>query len=149
MIAILLLLCIVGIIVRIALGDSGLFQQGQKGEYIVSYVIKGESDEYKPYFTEGREFFLDSGERFGTLNSDALLNPSQIYTENAEGQYVITPAPDGTVDFKGTALVSGIMTDSGFLLNSGTYIAPNMTLTVSNSDITVELTVTDITVKAQ
>ena len=147
MIFILVILCIGGIVIRIALGDSSLFS-GTKGDYIVSYVVKGEDDEYSPYFTEGSEFFLESGESLGTLIADAELPPAEIYEENADGELKLYYAADGTVDFKGTLLVKGIMTDSGFLLNSNTYIAPNMTITVASSDITVELLITDIT-KAQ
>ena len=147
MILLLLLLCIGGIAVRIVVGDSGLMS-GTKGDYIVSYVVKAENDEYSPYFTEGHEFFLESGEAFGTLIADAELPPAEIYEENADGELKLYYAADGTVDFKGTILVRGIMTDSGFLLNSNTYIAPNMTITVASSDITVELLITDIT-KAQ
>ncbi|MBE6586969.1 MAG: DUF4330 family protein [Ruminococcaceae bacterium] len=147
MIAILLILCVAGIVIRVAVGDSGIFASG-KGEYIVSYVVRGEDDEYSPYFAEGREFFLESGEKFGTLIADAELPPAEIYEENPNGDLELYYAQDGTVDFKGTLLVKGTMTDSGFLLNSNTYIAPNMTVTVSSSDITVELLITDIT-KAQ
>lgn len=147
MIVLLLILCIGGIIIRIAIGDSGLFS-GSKGDYIVSYVVRAEDDEYSPYFTEGQEFFLESGEILGTLTADAELPPAEIYEENADGELKLYYATDGTVDFKGTLLVRGIMTDSGFLLNSNTYIAPNMTITVANADIQVELLITDIT-KAQ
>ena len=147
MIGLLLLLCIAGIVIRIVIGDSGLFSGG-KGDYIVSYVVRGEDEEYSPYFTEGKEFFLESGESLGTLVADAELPPAEIYEENANGELKLYYATDGTVDFKGTLLCKGTMTDSGFLLNSNTYIAPNMTITVASSDITVELLITDIT-KAQ
>ncbi len=147
MIAVLIVLCIAGLIIRIAVGDSGLFSGG-KGEYIVSYVVRGEDDEYSPYFSEGREFFLESGESFGTLIADAELPPAEVYEETPTGELKLYYATDGMVDFKGTVLVKGTMTDSGFLLNSNTYIAPNMTITVASSDITVELLITDIT-KAQ
>ncbi|MBQ4067510.1 MAG: hypothetical protein IJD22_07700 [Clostridia bacterium] len=148
MIAILLVLCITGIVIRIAVGEGGFFSSGTKGDYIVSYVIKGQDDSNSTLFTEGCRFYLENGEDFGTLIADAKLNPAKIYGENRDGEPVLYLAPDGTVDLEGTLLVSGVMTDSGFLLNSNRYIAPNMTVTVASSDITVDLIITDIT-KAQ
>lgn len=148
MIFLLLILCIAGIIVRIAFGNSSLFHKNEQKEYLVSYVVNGLSDKYHPYFTEGSVFSLESGETFGTLITDANLTNTTIRTEDADGRLVEKPATDDIKDFRGDILVKGTMTDSGFLLNSRTYIAPNMTLTVSSPNITVELLITDITVKA-
>ncbi|MBQ2730073.1 MAG: hypothetical protein IJF69_04800 [Clostridia bacterium] len=148
LIVLLLLFCIAGIGVRIAVGDSGMFAKENRGEYVVSYVIEGEEDQYSSFFSEGSAFYLENGEMFGTLTGNATFTPAAVRSENSRGEYVHGYASDGTVDIKGTAIVKGTMTETGFLLNSNTYIAPNMTLTVSSSDITVKLLITDIT-KAQ
>ena len=144
LIILLLMLCLAGVAVRIAVGENGLFSKDEKGSYMVSYVIEGENDEYSSYFSEGAEFYLENGDRFGTLSGNATFTPARIIGENSRGEAVISYASDGTVDISGTFLVRGTMTQSGFLLNSNTYIAPNMTVTVGSSDITATITVTDI-----
>ena len=144
LIVLLLILCLAGIAVRIAIGENGLFSKDEKGSYIVSYVIEGEKDEYSSCFSEGCEFYLENGDRFGTLSGNATFTPAKIIGENSRGEAVISYASDGTVDITGALLVSGTMTESGFLLNSNTYIAPNMTVTVQSSDISSEITITDI-----
>ena len=148
LIVMLVLLCIAGIVIRIAVGESSLFSKDNRGEYTVSYVITGEQDENSAFFAEGKQFFLESGEAFGTLTGSPAFTPAVISSENSRGEYVQSYSSDGTVDIRGTATVIGTMTDTGFLLNSNTYIAPNMSITVSSSDITVKLLITDIT-KAQ
>ena len=148
MIVILLLLCASGIIVRVIIGENSLFSKESKGDYIVSYVIPGYQDEYSDYFSQGCEFYLEDGELLGSLTGNATFTPAEIHTENSAGEYVSGYASDGTVDVKGSVLVKGTMTDSGFVLSSGTYIAPNMTLTAFSSDITVRMLITDIA-KAQ
>ena len=145
LIVLLLMLCVAGVAVRIAVGENGLFSGEEKGSYVVSYVIEGEKDEYSNYFSEGAEFFLENGDRFGSLSGNATFTPAKILGENSRGEAVISYAADGTVDITGTFLVKGTLSESGFLLNSNTYIAPNMTVTVVSSDITATITVTDIT----
>ncbi|MBQ4067083.1 MAG: hypothetical protein IJD22_05515 [Clostridia bacterium] len=148
LIVILLLLCIAGIGVRIFIGEGNLFHKGDTGEYIVSYLISGEQDDYSSLFSEGCEFYLEDGSYFGTLTGNAAFTPALLSSENSRGEYVTVYATDGTVDIRGTMTVNGSMTESGFVLNSKTYISPNMTLTVSSSDITVKMLITDIA-KAQ
>lgn len=148
LIAILLLLCIAGIGVRIFIGEGNLFHKGDAGEYVVSYLIFGEADDYSSLFSEGCEFYLENGTLLGTLTGNAAFTPALLSSENSRGEYVATYATDGTVDIRGTMIVKGSMTESGFVLNSKTYISPNMTLTVSSSDITVDMLITDIA-KAQ
>lgn len=144
-IIILLLICIAAVGVRIAVGNGGLLSTDKSGEYLVSYVVTGIKSEYTESFSEGAEFYLENGEHFGTLRSGAVFTPAKTYTENSDGALRAVYATDGTVDVKGVALVRGTMTDSGFLLGGIRYIAPNLSLTASSSDITVKLTVTDIT----
>lgn len=144
LIAVMLLLCLAGIGVRIAVGDGGLFSSDKKGTYLVSYTVCAERDEFTNCYSEGREFYLENGDTFGTLTGNATFTPAEMLTENSRGEAVLGYATDGTVDVSGTFLVKGTMTDSGFLLNSNTYIAANMTLTVSSADITSEIIITDI-----
>lgn len=148
MIALLLILCIVGLGIRIAYGDTGIFQKNEQKEYVVSYVVSGISEKYYKHFAEGSEFSLENGETLGTLLTDAYISRAEALGEGeaAEGE---TAADSDLRDFRGTILVNGSKTDSGFLLNSRTYLAPNMTITVASPDITVELLITDIAPKAK
>lgn len=144
-IILLLLLSIAAIGVRITVGSGGLLSADERGEFIVSYVVSGTKSEYSDAFSGGRAFYLENGEEFGVLREGAVFTPAKTYAENADGTYRAAYASDGTVDVKGTATVSGIMTESGFLLGGSRYIAANLPLTISSSDITVTITVTDIT----
>lgn len=148
MIVILLLVCIACVGVRMAVGRGGLLSADGQGEYLVSYVVSAIDGEYSDCFAEGKKFYLEDKSEFGTLTAGASFTPAKHYTENADGLYTAVYVTDGTVDVRGTALVKGVMTDSGFLLGRSRYIAANSTLTVSSSEITVNITVTDIT-KAQ
>lgn len=143
-IIVLLLICIAALGVRIALGSGDLLSSDGSGEYLVSYTVSGIKGEYSELFSEGKEFYLEDGERLGELRSGAVFTPAKTYTENSEGELKVTYATDGTVDVKGAALVRGAMTESGFLLGGNRYIAANMPLSVSSTDITVTITVTDI-----
>lgn len=144
-IIILLLLSIAAVGVRITFGSRGLLSANERGEFLVSYVVSGIKSEYSDAFSAGREFYLENGEKFGVLRDGAVFTPAKTYTENYDGICRAVYASDGTVDVKGTATVSGTMTDSGFLLGGSRYIAANLPLTISSSDITVTITVTDIT----
>ena len=148
LIAILLLLCVVGVGVRILIGETSLFHKGDTGEYIVSYLISGEQDDYSSLFSDGCEFYMEDGALLGTLTGNATFTPALLSSENSRGEYVTVYATDGTVDIRGTMTVKGSMTESGFVLNSKTHLSPNMKLTVTSSDITVEMLITDIA-KAQ
>ena len=142
---ILLLVCIAAIGVRVTVGSGGLLSTDERGEFLVSYVVSGIKSEYSDAFSEGKEFYLEDGEKFGTLASGAVFTPAKLYSENADGEYKTSYATDGTVDIKGTAVVTGSMSESGFLLGGNRYIAANMALKISSSDISVTVTVTDIT----
>ncbi len=145
LIIILIVLCFVGIGIRTAVGENGLFSGESTGTYTVSFTVAGKSGEHKAYFKDGTAFYLESGESLGKVFGGTSSLPSAIYSENSKGEFVSTLADDGTVDITGTLSVQGTMTKSGLLLNSGSYISPNMTLTVSSADITVEMLITGVT----
>lgn len=148
LVILLLLLCVAGIAVRMAIGPGGLLSSHDKGDYIVSYIVTGIRGEYSDCFSEGKEFFFEDGEHFGTLTAGAVFTPARLYGEDADGKYVPSYASDGRVDVRGTALCEGKMTDEGFLLGGSIYAAANSQFTVSSADITVDIVITDIA-KAQ
>ena len=148
LIIILLMLCVAGIIVRTAMGSGGLFATQDRGSYLVSYMVTGIRGEYSDCFSEGKEFYFENGEAFGTLTDGAVFTPARLYGEDADGKYVPSYAADGRVDVRGTALCEGKMTDEGFMLGGSIYTAANSRFTVSSGDITVDIVITDIA-KAQ
>ena len=140
----LLLLCIVGIVIRIVAGTDGVFAKGESGEYLISYQITDVRSEYSEHFSEGMEFYLEDGTPFGVLSGDAVFTPTREYLENENGEYVVSYNSSGRVDVKGTARASGVMTDRGFMLEDKIYIAVNMPLTVHSSEMSAEILITDI-----
>ncbi len=140
----LLLLCIVGIGIRIAVGDRSLFTKGKPGEYLISYVVTDVRSEYSDYFSEGMEYYLEDGTPFGSLTGDAVFTPTREYLEDENGQYVASYSTSGRVDVKGTAKTEGVMTERGFMLENKMYLAANMPLTVYSTEMTAEILITDI-----
>ncbi len=140
----LLLLCIVGIGIRIAVGDRNVFTKEKSGEYLISYVVTDLRSEYSDYFSEGMEYYLEDGTLFGALTGDAVFTPTREYLEDENGQYVVSYSSNGRVDVKGTAKVEGVMTERGFMLKNRMYLAANMSLTIYSTEITAEILITDI-----
>jgi hypothetical protein len=50
------------------------------------------------------------------------------------------------VDIRAVLSVKGTMTESGFMLDGTTYVAPNMTLSLNTAKLSVVATVIDITI---
>ena len=144
LIIVLLLLCVAGVGIRVALGEDGLATGRDRGTYAVSFIVTGAKSEYSEYFNNGEEFRLADGRDFGALSGNAIITPAKIYRENSNGEYIVRYSSGDTFDIKGTALVEGAMTDSGFLLNCTQYIAANMQLSVSSRSVTCDILITDI-----
>ena len=140
----LLLLCITGIGIRIAVGDRSLFMKGTAGEYLISYVVTDVRNEYSDYFGEGVEYYLEDGTPFGSLTGDAVFTPAREYLEDENGQYVASYSTSGRVDVKGTVKVEGVMTERGFMLGDRMYLAVNMPLTICSTEMKAEILITDI-----
>ena len=140
----LLLLCIAGIGIRIAVGDRSMLTKGIPGEYLISYVATDLHSEYSDYFSEGMEYYLEDGTPFGSLTGDAVFTPTREYLEDENGQYVASYSSSGRVDVKGSAKVEGVMTERGFLLGNQMYLGVNMSLTVCSTEMTADILITDI-----
>lgn len=108
--------------VRIIIGEEGLFPEDVmiEGTYAVTLSPKdSDAGRFEKSFTSGEDVYLSSGEVMGKISS---LDESAA-----------------------KVAVSGVMTDSGFLMNGTFYLAPNMELELRSADETVTVTVTDIT----
>lgn len=141
----LVFMCILGICVRIFIAKDGLFNNAEEGEYFVRFVVTGEKSEHGDYYSDGKVFYTEDDSPFGTLTGSYRSTPSKQYFENKNGEYEFMYSSDGKVDISATMLVTGTMTDGGFLLNGSKYIAANTELSVHSSDITVTVLITDIT----
>lgn len=119
---VLILSSLAAVCVRIFIGEEGFFPEDAKteGTYAVVLVPDDEnSDKLMEEMKIGDEVYLTSGEILGKVAS-ATSKSTQAH-------------------------VSGIMTDSGFLMNGTFYLAPNMKLELSLEEETAHVTVTDIT----
>lgn len=140
----LLLLCVIGIVIRVIAGSDGTFAKGESGEFLISYVVTDVRSEYSDYFSEGVQYYLEDGTQFGVLSKDAVFTPTREYLENENGEYVASYNASGRVDVKGTAKVRGSMTDRGFMLEDKVYVAANMKLIVHSSEMSAEILIMDI-----
>lgn len=119
---VLILSALVAVFIRIVIGEEGLFPEDNKteGTYAVVLTSDGENNEGSAKrFTVGDDIYLASGELLGKVSS-VTSKSTQVH-------------------------VSGVMTDSGFLMNGTFYLAPNMKLELRSDDATVSVTVSDIT----
>lgn len=108
--------------VRIVIGEEGLFPEDVmiEGTYAVTLSPwDSNGGRFEESFKVGEDVYLSSGEVMGKISS--------FDKSSAE------------------VSVSGVMTDSGFLMNGTFYLAPNMELELRSADETVTVTVTDIT----
>lgn len=119
---------------------------GKLEDFTVSIQVTDVSPEHSDY-ADDADYYLKSGEHFGKTESAPLFSPSFTYGENERGSYVKNYAGDGTVDFKAEVAASGVMTDSGFMLNGKTYLAPNMSVEITTGYVTYTATVTGIEAK--
>lgn len=146
------IMCITAVGIRIYMGDKGDIPGKASVEiedYIVSFLVLNIRETSADSFVDGDTFIVPpNGEVFGKLINTPSFTPAEMYIENDEGQYILTystqEGDDARIDVRGTFLVSGSMTEEGFLLNGKTYIAPNKTITIQGK-INVNITVTDIT----
>jgi hypothetical protein len=120
--------------------------------YAVSFLVSDIRETSADCFKPGTMFYVEqSSDVFGSLMDNVAVTPAELYIENERGEYILSYAvddedtgDDGRVDVRGTVLASGIMTDTGFLLDGNTYIAPNKTISIQSTEIVVNVLVTDI-----
>lgn len=118
-------------------------------DYLVSFLILDIRETSADCFNSGDVFVVTGGDALGTLVDTPSFTPAEIYIENDEGKQILTystaEGDDARIDVRGTFLVSGSMTEEGFLLNGKTYLAPNKGVGIQNEKISVAITITDIT----
>ena len=145
MIFLLCVLCIAGMVLRFVVIDK-IEKDASSQSATVTMMIEGVSETSREYLSESAQVYLEDGTTvFGTV-STVSSTPSPVYVYEDDGTITRMDSVNGRVDIKVELSVSGAMTESGFMLGGTTYIAPNMTLPVKTSMLTVSGTILDISV---
>lgn len=150
-IAVLVLMCIAGVIVRVYVGSEGILPvlDPDISEYAVSFEIKQVKAPVSGYLAPGERLWTADGTLFGTISGNLTVTPAQIFVEDADGKYisVYSSADNGDnslIDIKGSAMTEGYAADYGFLVNGKTYIAPNYEIELHTEKATVIVIITGI-----
>lgn len=143
--------CLAGGALRVIVGSDGgsIAAPVTMEDYIVSFKISNIRNSSTEYLGTDEEFYIDSTKQyFGKITDSVSVTPAMFYVEDTEGNYVRTYAPENgdatRVDVSGTLLVSGYMSDNGFLLGGTTAVAIGKTFALRSGYIYVTITVTDL-----
>ncbi len=149
--ALLLILCVAGLVIRLTVGREGVLPEGapESDDYAVSFEIAGQRSSAGTGLSAGDVFYTEDDAVFGTVTDQISVTPARIYTENEEGRltlgYSSSEGDSGLVDIRGTMTVVGYPVDYGFLAGGKTYVAPNHTLILHTDKMTVSVRITDVT----
>ncbi len=150
-IAVLVLMCIAGVIVRVYVGSEGVLPvlDPEISEYAVSFEIKQVKASVSGYLSAGESLWTSDGTLFGTVGDNVTVTPAQIFVEDSDGKYISVYSSadmgdNSLIDIKGSFSVQGHTADYGFLVNGKTYIAPNYEIELHTEKATVTVTVTGI-----
>lgn len=145
---VLVLVCIIGAVSRYLLTEeNGIL--ASKPEYTKAAIsllitdIEGVSSEY---FVTGESFVLADIEAEGEVIADFTVTPAQYYTENENGELVISyhDEESGRIDCRGAVVVNGYYKDGMYLLSGEMPLTAGMYITLENGSISVTALVTDI-----
>lgn len=116
---------------------------GKLEDYTISLSVSNVSSDYSDYVDDA-DYYLKSGEHLGKTEGTPIFSPSFVYVENERGAYIKSYSTDGSVDFKSDVAASGVMTETGFMLNGKTYLAPNMTVEITSGLVSYTAVITGI-----
>lgn len=140
------IVCIIGIVLRFGVLET-IENNSRSEAATLTVLIEGISSTSKDYFVSGDTVYLtDRDMRLGTLGSIVSVTPSTYYEYAQDGSIVEMQSVNGRIDVRAVISIEGCLTDSGFLLDGTTYIAPNMTLSINTYSVSVTALVTDIAV---
>ena len=145
-----LILCIAGAALRTFIGsDNSLAGTVTMEKYVVSFKVDNIRNSSTEYLAAGQTFYIDTtGQYLGETTGAVTVTPAVYMFEDANGKYVQAYAPENgdatRVDVTGTLLVTGYMSENGFLLDGTVSLAPGKEITVRSNMIQVKITITDI-----
>jgi len=149
-VVILLILCVAGLIVRVAVGKDGALPEGapESGEWAVTFEIPSLKASSGDGFPAGALLYTEDGDIFGTISDQVSVTPAKIYTEDEDGRFVLTysgsEGDNSLVDIRGTATVEGYEVDYGFFAGGKVLASPGCELTLHTDTATVKARIQDI-----
>lgn len=140
-----ILACIAGIYLRYNFGDQYGVEH-QMEQYEITFQVQNVRYTSADAFQEGDAVYLKTqGKLLGTvLGIDATTPSELVYTDLSGDIRQIYYPENSRIDMEGTLLVSGVMTDRGFMLDGNTYLAPGASYAVQTPRIDVSIIVADI-----
>lgn len=150
-VVILLVLCVAGLIVRIAVGKEGILPEGapEKSEWAVGFEVSSLRASSGGDIAAGDVFYTEDGDIFGTVGDQVSVTPAKIFTEDEDGKLVLTYSgaeggDNSLVDIKGTMTVEGYTVDYGFLAGGKTLATPGSELALHTDRATFTVKILDI-----
>ena len=149
-IVILVLLCLAGLALRVALGRDGSLPEDspKTGEFALTFEIPSLKAQSGSDISAGDVLYTEDGAVFGTLTSQLSVTPARIYSEDADGKYVLSYSSgegDGAlVDVTGVMTVTGYQTGYGFLAGGKTLASPGCEIALHTDRLTFTVRVTDV-----
>lgn len=144
----LIILVVLALVLSIALRYNLADRVGitsRSDEVTVSFLVQKVSPTTIDAILPGDVFYIDQNSvLLGTLLTAQRYEAEQ-YHENEDGEMILSYT-SAYIDIRGEIKASGSMTDSGFMLNGTTFIAPNKKITVKSKNVTCDIIVTSITV---
>lgn len=141
-VAVLLLGAIAGIMIRYSVVDR-IGATSQKEEARITFVAAELRDSTTEAFVKGDVFYWkQNGMRVGTLESKDR-NYSEVMIRNSDFE-MVKAVNDSRYDVTGVIRASGIFTDDGFMLDGTQYIGPGKEMILQSKNITVTVTITEV-----
>lgn len=120
-------------------------------EYVVSFVSRSIKESTAKLLEKGDTFYIDGGKtEFGVLEDNPTVTPARLSLELDNGEYIgnVYAEKNGNntlVDAAGAVRVKGYMDNNGLIYLQGKeYIAPNLTVTLFGSELSLTVEITDI-----
>lgn len=139
------LACVTGVYLRYNVSEQ-FGVNHELNTFTLSFEINNIRYTSADAFPEGDAFYLKSPDKLlGTLLSIDSTSPTEVVYTDDKGNYKTAYYPEDTrIDLTGRLQTTGIMTESGFLLDGNTFLAPGQTYAVQTPRIDISVTITAI-----
>lgn len=139
------LACLTGVYLRYNVSEQ-FGVNHELSTFVLSFEIKNIRYTSADAFPEGDSFYLNKQDKLlGTVLAIDSTSPTEVVYTDDKGNYKTAYYPEDTrIDLTGRLQATGIMTDSGFLLDGNTFLAPGQTYAVQTPRIDVSVTITAI-----
>ncbi len=140
-----ILACIAGIYLRYNFGEQYGVEH-ELGQYEITFEVQNVRYTSADAFSEGDAVYLKTqGKLLGTvLGIDSTTPSEMIYTDLSGNIRQVYYPENSRIDMVGRLLVSGTMTDRGFMLDGNTFLAPGAIYAVQTPRIDVSIVIAEI-----